>query len=150
MGPLGAQLRDRHPAVRWLGLLPREELARVYAAADLFVFPSKSETFGLVMLEAMATGTPVAAYPVDGPLEVLGQPDCHGGALNEDLQQACFATLAVPRREARSRALQFSWAQATRLFTSHLVPVSQACHEPAEHCHKPVIPLTSTSSSTHS
>jgi glycosyltransferase involved in cell wall biosynthesis len=92
------------------------------------VFPSRSETFGLVMLEAMASGTPVAAYPVDGPLEVLGQPGRPARAARcmKTCWQACFAALAVPRHEARARALEFSWAEsATRLFTSHLVPVSQ-------------------------
>ena len=66
VGPLEASLKQRYPQVRWMGVLPRQELTRVYSAADVFVFPSRSETFGLVMLEAMATGTPVAAYPVDG------------------------------------------------------------------------------------
>jgi glycosyltransferase involved in cell wall biosynthesis len=75
------------------------------------------------MLEAMAAGTPVAAYPVDGPLEVLGKADgsCHGGVMNEDLQQACYAALAVPRHEARQRALDFSWSHAAELFESFLV-----------------------------
>ena len=71
-GPLAAQLKARYANVAWMGVLPRPQLARVYAAADVFVFPSRNETFGLVMLEAMACGTPVAAYPVDGPLQVLG------------------------------------------------------------------------------
>ncbi len=129
VGPLEASLKERYPQVRWMGVLARPELARVYAAADVFVFPSRSETFGLVMLEAMACGTPVAAFPVDGPLEVLGQHShadpraCHGGVMDEDLQQACYRALAIPRHEARQRAQAFSWAHAARLFESHLVPV---------------------------
>jgi glycosyltransferase involved in cell wall biosynthesis len=127
VGPVEAQLRQRFPQVRWLGLLARDELAKVYAAADLFVFPSHADTFGLVMAEAMATGTPVAAFPVDGPLEVLGRRDAQGrslgGAMHQDLQQACYAALAVPRHEARARALDFSWPHATAIFASHLVPV---------------------------
>jgi glycosyltransferase involved in cell wall biosynthesis len=107
-----------------LGVLPRDELARVYAAADVFVMPSKSETFGLVMLEAMATGTPVAAFPVDGPLEVLGSEDQHvyGGALDEDLHQAWYRALKVPRHKARARSECFSWAHASQSFLAYLVP----------------------------
>lgn len=123
VGPLQASLKERYPQTIWLDLLPRDELARVYAAADLFVFPSKSETFGLVMLEAMATGTPVAAYPVDGPLQVLEKPDGsrQGGAMHADLRQACYEALAVPRHEARARSLDFTWANAAQLFESYLV-----------------------------
>ena len=131
VGPVLETLKQRYPQVHWLGLLPRDELARVYAAADLFVFPSRSETFGLVMAEAMACGTPVAAFPVDGPLEVLGRPGPDGesrlgGALHEDLRRACFQALAVPRDQARLRALDFSWARAGELFASHLVTQASA------------------------
>lgn len=127
VGPLEATLKERYPGVRWLGILPRAELARVYAAADVFVMPSRSETFGLVMLEAMACGTPVAAYPVDGPLEVLGQHEgrAQGGVLAEDLAQAWYRAQAVPRHAARQRAETFSWSQAGRQFLSHLVPMRQ-------------------------
>jgi glycosyltransferase involved in cell wall biosynthesis len=129
VGPLEASLKARYPKVRWLGLLARDELAKVYAAADVFVFPSKSETFGLVMLEAMACGTPVAAYPVDGPLEVLNTQGGHkGGVLHVDLQQAFAAALDVDRAHARERALAFSWRQAGQMFQDNLVaarPVSK-------------------------
>ena len=127
VGPQEASLKERYPQVCWLGVLPREELAKVYVAADVFVFPSRSETFGLVMLEAMACGTPVAAYPVDGPLEVLNRPDgsSHGGVMDLDLKQACYSALAVPRHEARARALEFSWLHATQLFEAYLVPARQ-------------------------
>lgn len=127
VGPVEAQLKARHPHVRWVGLLSREELARLYAAADLFVFPSHADTFGLVMVEAMACGTPVAAYPVDGPLEVLSRPRADGtgslgGAMHHDLQQACYAAMGIPRHEARARAEDFSWDHAARLFRQFLVP----------------------------
>ena len=148
VGPLESSLKARYPRVRWMGVLPRDELAKVYSVADVFVFPSKSETFGLVMLEAMATGTPVAAYPVDGPLEVLGKADgvddgqYYGGALNADLQQACYRALVVPRHEARLRALDFSWVHAAQLFEGFLVgaqSVNRAAHAPAG---KTVTPLS--------
>lgn len=125
VGPLEQRLKERHPEVRWMGLLDRQSLAALYACADVFVFPSRSETFGLVMLEAMSCGTPVAAFPVDGPLEVLGalEPQgVRGGVLHDDLLSACQAALAVPRHEARRRALDFTWANATKLFVQHLVP----------------------------
>jgi glycosyltransferase involved in cell wall biosynthesis len=123
VGPLELGLKKQYPKVRWLGLLSREELAKVYAAADVFVFPSQSETFGLVLLEAMACGTPVAAYPVDGPLEVLcdtaGKP--YGGVLNVDLLAATRQALAIPRIEARNRAVQFSWSNSAKIFEKNLV-----------------------------
>lgn len=127
VGPLEKELKDRFPHVRWLGVLPRDELAKVYASADVFSFPSRNETFGLVMLEAMACGTPVAAYPVDGPLEVLRShvdpsPQVKGGVLHDDLAFASLEALRVPRAQARAQALTFSWDEATRLFVQHLVP----------------------------
>ncbi|MGE0098406.1 MAG: glycosyltransferase family 4 protein [Hydrogenophaga sp.] len=118
VGPLDAGLRQRYPNVHWLGVLPRHELAQVYATADVFVFPSRSETFGLVMLEAMACGVPVAAYPVDGPLQVLG--DGSAGAMRDDLREAWREALKVKRIDARQRALQFGWGKAAELFVSHL------------------------------
>jgi glycosyltransferase involved in cell wall biosynthesis len=130
VGPLEKELKEKFHHVRWLGVLPRDELARVYAAADVFTFPSRNETFGLVMLEAMACGTPVAAYPVDGPLEVL-RPDAvyphhrKGGVLHEDLAFASLEALKIPRSEARSQALTFSWDESTRLFEKHLIRIDR-------------------------
>jgi glycosyltransferase involved in cell wall biosynthesis len=122
-GPLEEGLRDAYPNVHWLGVLPRRELAEVYAAADVLVFPSRNETFGLVMLEAMSCGVPVAAYPVDGPLQVVG--DSAGGALSEDLHEAWSEALKLRRWEARQRALAFDWGRATTLFVSNLVRVPE-------------------------
>jgi glycosyltransferase involved in cell wall biosynthesis len=129
VGPLEKELKDKFHHVRWLGVLPRDELARVYASADVFTFPSRNETFGLVMLEAMACGTPVAAYPVDGPLEVLRGK---GGVLHEDLAYASLEALKVPRSEARAQALTFSWDESTRLFEQHLVLIERNMRSGAE------------------
>ena len=122
VGPLASDLKVKYPDVTWLGLLPRKELARVYASADVFVFPSRNETFGLVMLEAMACGTPVAAFPVDGPLEVLSAPsgEMLGGVLHPDLAEATRQALQVPRQFARDRADTFGWGRASQLFISYL------------------------------
>jgi glycosyltransferase involved in cell wall biosynthesis len=100
--------------------MKQPELAEVYAAADVFVFPSKTDTFGLVLLEAMACGLPVAAYPVTGPIDVLG--DSPAGVLHDDLRQACIAALDIDRRTARAHAEKFSWRAATEQFVGHLHP----------------------------
>jgi glycosyltransferase involved in cell wall biosynthesis len=118
VGPLEATLREHHPDVHWLGVLPRHELAQLYAAADVFVFPSRSETFGLVMLEAMSCGVPVAAHPVDGPLQVVG--DSGAGALRDNLREAWCAALRIQRSQPRLRALAFDWKRASDLFVSFL------------------------------
>jgi glycosyltransferase involved in cell wall biosynthesis len=122
VGPLEADLKSRYPHITFLGLLPRKELARVYASADVFVFPSRNETFGLVMLEAMACGTPVAAFPVDGPFEVLTSSSGRvvGGVMHSDLAEATRQALLIPRETARERAHDFSWGKASQLFLSYL------------------------------
>ncbi|MBU6493866.1 MAG: glycosyltransferase family 1 protein [Burkholderiales bacterium] len=122
-GPQLAHLRSRYPDVNYLGMLSQPELAKVYASADVFVFPSKTDTFGLVLLEAMACGLPVAAYPVTGPIDVLaGSAPGSAGALHEDLREACLNALKVPRQGARAWAERFSWQAASMEFLAHLHP----------------------------
>ena len=132
VGPLLAGLRRRHPEVHWRGVLPRSELPFVYSAADAFVFPSRSETFGLVMLEAMACGLPVAAYPVPGPLDVVGATpgERRGGVLDDDLGRAALLALEVPRAAARDAALRFDWAPVCEQFIGWLVPARGAVASP--------------------
>jgi glycosyltransferase involved in cell wall biosynthesis len=129
-GPAMEKIKQQYPNVNYLGVLQQPELAKVYAAADVFVFPSKTDTFGLVLLEAMACGTPVAAYPVTGPIDVLG--DSPAGAMDEDLRTACLAALKIPREVARAHAERFSWRASTDQFARHLKPVpSPAVHRTA-------------------
>jgi glycosyltransferase involved in cell wall biosynthesis len=120
-GPALAELKSRYPEVNYLGVLSQAELAKVYAAADVFVFPSRTDTFGLVLLEALACGTPVAAFPVTGPIDVLG--DGGAGAMNEDLREACLEALKIDRAHARAWAGRFSWTAASEQFAAHLKPL---------------------------
>jgi glycosyltransferase involved in cell wall biosynthesis len=120
-GPALAGIRQRHPEVNYLGVLDQQELAQVYAAADVFVFPSKTDTFGLVLLEAMACGLPVAAYPVTGPLDVVGD-NPNAAALDQDLRSACLRALTLKREDAAAHARRFSWRAATEQFLAHLHP----------------------------
>jgi glycosyltransferase involved in cell wall biosynthesis len=121
-GPQLAELKSRYPEVNYLGVLSQAELAKVYAAADVFVFPSRTDTFGLVLLEALACGLPVAAYPVTGPLDVLA--DGGAGVMHEDLREACLDALKIDRAHARAWAERFSWRAASEQFASHLRPLS--------------------------
>jgi hypothetical protein len=120
-GPLRAKLESRYPEVHFAGIQTPEELAQFYRAADVFVFPSLTDTFGLVMLEALACGTPVAAFPVTGPIDVIG--DHPVGALDRDLRAACLRALEISRTEARSFAEAFSWDESVRQFESYLAPI---------------------------
>jgi glycosyltransferase involved in cell wall biosynthesis len=114
-------LKARYSNIRWIGVLPQSELAQVYSQADVFVFPSLTDTFGLVMVEAMACGLPVAAFPVPGPVDVVA--DSGAGALNENLRRACIDCLDIPRKKALERAQVFTWENACQQFSQALVPM---------------------------
>ncbi len=120
-GPALESLRRRFPDAHFLGRRENGVLARLYASADVFVFPSRTDTFGLVMLEALASGLPVAAYPVPGPLDVINGSGA--GVLDEDLGRAARKALDIPRERCRTHALSFSWAACARQFLDRLCPV---------------------------
>ena len=118
-GPALKQIKARYPDVTFFGAKERKDLPEIYSKADVFVFPSRTDTFGLVLLEAMACGLPVAAYPVTGPIDVVGVSKA--GVLNEDLGKAAKAALKCSRNAARKHAEKFSWEAATQIFEGHLV-----------------------------
>jgi glycosyltransferase involved in cell wall biosynthesis len=120
-GPQLAALKRRYPDAAFLGPREGEALAALYAAADVFVFPSRTDTFGLVLLEALACGTPVAAYPVTGPIDVVGNAPV--GALDEDLERAVQRALVIPRDNCREFAERFSWDVSARQFLRNLHPI---------------------------
>ena len=119
-GPQLEQLKRKFPDVHFLGAKFDDELARYFADANVFVFPSKTDTFGLVILEAMATGTPVAAFPVTGPIDII--PGSGAGVVNEDLRQACLDCLNIERALASAHAQNYSWETVTDIFYDYLTP----------------------------
>ncbi len=120
-GPERERLQKQFPGVKWFGVLDGTSLASLYRSADVFVFTSVTDTFGLVMLEAMACGTPVAAFPVTGPIDVVKAPQ--SGILDTDLRRACMAALDVPRAGVLDHAATFSWTRASEQFLSALQPI---------------------------
>lgn len=128
-GPQEADLRARFPHAHFLGSMGGERLAAHMAAADVFVFPSKTDTFGIVQLEALSCGVPVAAYPVTGPLDVIG--DSPVGILDDDLERACQRALALPRAACRAHALRFSWEASAAQFLSHVSQITVGAFAPA-------------------
>ncbi len=125
-GPALESLKRRYPKVHFLGAMRGEELASAYRTADCFVFPSRTDTFGLVVIEALACGVPVAAYPVTGPIDILG-PDgcgvdlrvsCPAGVIEPDLETAIAGALAIAREDAAKLGSLYSWERATDQFQS--------------------------------
>ena len=123
-GPQLASLRAGYPGVTFTGPLAEDQLARTYAGCDVFVFPSLTDTFGLVVLEALACGTPVAAYDVMGPRDILRGAAGAVGATGPDLRAACLRALSADRAACRAHAERFSWRACAETFRDCLVPMA--------------------------
>jgi glycosyltransferase involved in cell wall biosynthesis len=120
-GPARPALARKYPQAVFLGAKQGEELAQAYAAADVFVFPSKTDTFGLVLLEALASGVPVAAFPVTGPRDVIGNEPV--GVLSDDLRAACLSALKLPHEACVEFALRHSWEASARAFVDGMAEI---------------------------
>ncbi|MGH6866148.1 MAG: glycosyltransferase family 4 protein [Methyloceanibacter sp.] len=118
-GPQAAKLERLYPDALFTGPKQGQDLANTYSSADVFVFPSFTDTFGLVLLEALACGVPVAAYPTSGPKDVLTDP--RAAALSDDLQEAALRALGLDRDAARSHALRYSWENSARQFIDNML-----------------------------
>ena len=119
-GPARASMQTKYPDAFWLGYKFGEELAKIYADIDVFVFPSKTDTFGNILLESIASGTPVAAFPVPGPQDVL-KPGVDG-VLSENLKDACLSALRLDRNVVHRSSMDWDWDTCFQTFLSHLVP----------------------------
>lgn len=117
-GPLQARLAAAYPEAHFLGARSGEALAQVYSSSDVFVFPSRTDTFGIVLLEALASGVPVAAFPVTGPLDVIG--DSGTGVLSHDLREAALRALDISREHCRKYASKFTWKESARQFFDNI------------------------------
>ncbi|MDO9412275.1 MAG: glycosyltransferase family 1 protein [Pseudolabrys sp.] len=126
-GPAREQLSKAYPDAVFLGAKRGDELADIYASADVFVFPSRTDTYGLVLLEALASGVPVAAFPAAAPHDVIG--DARVGCLNEDLRRACLDALELDRGACRAFAERLTWQACARTFVEHVTEGARAWRE---------------------
>ncbi len=117
-GPLQTRLAASYPQAHFLGSRSGEALAEIYSSADVFVFPSRTDTFGIVLLEALASGVPVAAFPVTGPLDVIGNSGT--GVLSHDLREAALRALDISREHCRKYAAKFTWKESARQFFDNI------------------------------
>ena len=117
-GPSRRSLQENFPQAHFLGMQDAAALAGYYASSDVFVFPSRTDTFGIVLIEALACGLPVAALPVPGPLDVISGSGA--GVLDFDLRAACLAALEIPREKARAHALSFTWEKSACQFLENI------------------------------
>ena len=123
-GPARNSVMRKFPDAFFIGSRQGEALAQIYAAADVFVFPSRTDTFGLVMLEALASGVPIAAFPAAAPRDVIGMSNV--GVLDDDLARACLAALECSRQECRDFALRMTWAESARIFVEHVAEAAKS------------------------
>jgi glycosyltransferase involved in cell wall biosynthesis len=123
-GPARESLARAYPQAAFLGVRTGEALAQTYAAADVFVFPSRTDTFGNVLLEALSSGVPVAAFPVAGPKDVI--TDAKVGVLDADLGKAALAALGLSRQAARDFALRFTWEASVKTFRDNILVANGA------------------------
>jgi glycosyltransferase involved in cell wall biosynthesis len=123
-GPMLETYRRQYPAVHFTGFKTGVDLAKYYANAEVFVFPSQWETFGIVMIEAMACGTPVAAYPCQGPEDVIDEGVT--GCMNADLKQAVTDCLFLNRNQVWSGSQRWSWDRAWAIFRDNLIPAKSS------------------------
>jgi glycosyltransferase involved in cell wall biosynthesis len=123
-GPYRAELQHRYPDIIFVGARSGTDLARYYAQADVFVFPSRSDTFGVVIIESLACGTPVAAYPVPGPVDII-EPG-KTGELDNDLQQAVDQCLKLDRSSVEGGSLKWTWDECWKIFQENLIFVTQS------------------------
>lgn len=124
-GPARADLQNKYPDVLFTGVKTGWELAEAYAQADVFVFPSKTDTFGNTILEALASGVPVAAFPVTGPIDILGDHP-KAGALNKDLRTACLAAQECTPEAALALSRSYSWETASRQFLNNVTSAASS------------------------
>jgi glycosyltransferase involved in cell wall biosynthesis len=128
-GPSLPHFKSEYPDTHFLGFREGAPLVEAYQMADVFVFPSRTDTFGIVLLEALASGLPVAAYPVTGPSDVIGSAEV--GVLDEDLRAAALGALAIPGERCRTFALAHGWKASARQFLDNILAVQACAHKVA-------------------